>query len=145
MRVLTVCFLLSISPLIAADVGAEGLVIGDPYFRESIPGQSRTAGFFALTNPGPVDCALEAATAEAIGRLEIHEHSHDGGVMRMRQIDLLAVPAGQTVTLQPGGYHLMGFEVAPPLKAGDTVEVALDFGSCGVQVEQFAVRAPDRP
>ncbi|MFA5495210.1 MAG: copper chaperone PCu(A)C [Porticoccaceae bacterium] len=141
MRVLTACFLLSMSPLIAAQVGAGGLVVGDPYFRESIPGQSRTAGFFTLTNPGAEDCALAAASAEGIGRLEIHEHSHDNGVMRMRRIDLLAVPAGQTVMLEPGGYHLMGFEVAEPLKAGDSVEVTLDFGACGAQVEHFAVRA----
>ena len=124
-----------------ADKGA--VVVAEPYFRETPPGQERTAGFFVATNGSDRNCALIAASAPGIERLELHEHSHEGGMMRMRQVDALPLLAAGSLELRPGGYHLMGFGVAP-LTAGDSVAVSLDFGDCGSQTVSFAVVDPRR-
>lgn len=129
-------------PLVAAPTLADDLAVSDAHFRESIPGQSRAVGFLAVTNHGDRDCALVGASAPGIERLEIHEHRHDNGVMRMRRVRSLPLPAGDTLTLAPGGYHLMGFGLSAPLKAGATLAVTLDFGPCGTRVESFAIRDP---
>ena len=137
-----VLLLLLAAPLAAM---ADDLLVSDAYFREYIPGQPRAVGFMTVANRGDRDCTLVTASAPGIDRLEIHEHSHDNGVMRMRQVPRLAIPAGETLVLRPGGYHLMGFGVSDPLAAGETRPVTLDFGACGSRVEPFAIRDPRRP
>lgn len=140
-------FMLLVAAILPAVVMAddsEALIIADPYFRETLPGQDRTAGFFVASNTGNQNCSLVAAAAPGIDRLEIHEHSHEGGMMRMRQVAALSVAAGDTLVLSPGGYHLMGFGVSPPLVAGETVTVSLDFGECGSKTVPFAVIDPRR-
>ena len=70
--------------------------------------------------------------------------SMDGGVMRMRAIDALPLPAGQVVMLKPGGYHVMLMGLKDTVKAGDTVPVTLTIEREGGKVETLAVRAPAR-
>lgn len=135
--------------ILALSAAAEGetlaLTVTDPYFRESIPGQNRTAGFFQMANKGHNDCSLLAASSPQASRLEIHQHSHENGVMRMRQVESLPIAGGEVVTLRPGGYHLMVFDITRPFSAGDKVPVTLDFGSCGNLEVVFDVRSPLSP
>ncbi|HRO25929.1 MAG TPA: copper chaperone PCu(A)C [Luteimonas sp.] len=66
------------------------------------------AGYLLIANPGPAEVRLVAVRSDAAERVEIHEMRHEDGVMRMRELaDGLAVPAGGSVELKPGGYHLM--------------------------------------
>jgi copper(I)-binding protein len=62
------------------------------------------------------------------------------GMMEMRPVDRVEVPAGETVTLEPGGYHIMLLELAAPLEAGTTLEVTLTFEEGGEQVVTADVR-----
>ena len=105
-----------------------------------IPGQSGTAGFFTVINHGERNCTLTGARTAIAGRVEIHEHRHQNGMMSMRPVPSLAVPPGQRVVLEPGGYHLMAFELSRRLKAGETEAVELDFGPCGVVQTLFPIR-----
>jgi copper(I)-binding protein len=59
------------------------------------------------------------------GVVEVHEMSMDGGVMKMRAIPSLALPAGKAVDLKPGGYHVMLMDLKGQVKDGDTVPVTL--------------------
>ena len=68
----------------------------------------------------------------------------DGGVMRMRAIDSLALPAGKTVELKPGGYHLMLLDLAQPLKEGDSVPVVLTFADAAGRKTSQEVKATVR-
>lgn len=63
-----------------------------------------------------------------------------GGMMEMRPVDRIEVPAGETVALEPGGYHIMLLELAAPLEAGTTLEVTLTFEEGGEQVVTADVR-----
>ena len=130
--------------LVAAGAGHEqgsapqaGVTLGDleiasPFVRATLPNQPVAGGFLTVTNSGAVDDRLIAARSPAAGRVELHEMAMDGDVMRMRALeDGLAVPAGATVTLRPGGDHIMFMDLAGPLAEGDAAEVTLTFEHAG--------------
>ena len=87
------------------------LVVEDGFVRKPIPGRSMTAAFMTIRNTSADDIILTEARLEGAGSVEIHTHSHKDGVMRMRQIFQLPIKAGQSVTLEPGGLHLMVFGI----------------------------------
>lgn len=84
-----------------------------------------SAAYFVLTNPtGEVD-ALVAVETEVADTAEIHSVTMDEGVMRMRPVDSVAVPAAGEVVLEPGGYHIMLIGLRRPLAEGDSVALRL--------------------
>ena len=109
-------------PVAKADISVESL-----WLRESIPGQPNGAGFGVLRNKGDVDIILVAASVSIASDVELHQHVRDGEQMRMEQMDALVIPAGSTVTMQPGGYHLMLMELQAPLRVGESHDVVLIF------------------
>lgn len=101
--------------------------VTDGYVREPIPGRMMSAAFMTLSNTSKQQQTLVSASAPWAAVIEIHTHSHEGGVMRMRQIDKLDIPAGETVELKPGGLHLMLFKLQLPL--ADKLPMQLCFAS----------------
>jgi hypothetical protein len=106
------------------------LDIGHPYARATAAGQSIGGGFLTLANHGPDDRLL-SASAPVAAKVELHSMRMEGDVMRMRQVEAIALPAGQTVELKPGGYHLMFVGLKAPLKAGDKFPLKLRFEKAG--------------
>ncbi|WP_439594474.1 copper chaperone PCu(A)C [Falsiroseomonas sp.] len=104
-------------------------------------GAGRTgAGYLTLRNGGAAD-RLVAARAAIATRVELHTHVHEGGVMRMRPVEAIEVPANGSVTLEPGGLHLMLLELKRPLNQGDSVPVTLVFERAGEVQVQLAVQS----
>lgn len=97
------------------------------YIRAMPPGQKVTAMFMELDNPSPTDHALVAAKGNVSEAIELHEHTHENGVMRMRQVEKIAIPANGKAMLQPGGYHVMLIGLKENLKPGDQVAIQLEF------------------
>ena len=87
------------------------LVVEDGVVRKPIPGRTMTAAFMEINNTSDKDVILTSASLEGADRVEIHTHLHEDGVMKMRQIFELPIKAGSSVTLAPGGLHLMVFGV----------------------------------
>jgi copper(I)-binding protein len=104
--------------------------IGHPNARPTGPGQSVGAGYFKLVNKGPADRLLSIATPAA-SMVELHSMSMDGNVMKMRQIDAIELPAGQTVEFKSGGLHPMLLGLKAPLKDGDRLPMTLKFEKAG--------------
>lgn len=104
----------------AAHVAAEGA-----WARASVAGQQATGAFVRLTAKEPLRLVGVRTPAAAVG--EIHEMKMEGDVMRMRALDGLDLPAGQTVELKPGGLHLMFQQLKAPLQEGTQVPVTLVF------------------
>ena len=105
----------------APQVAAEGA-----WARATPAGAKVGAVYATLTSPA-ADTLLGVSTP-ASRVAEVHEMTMDGGVMRMRELaGGLPLPAGQPVTLRPGGLHIMLVDLAAPLKAGDTVQLRLSF------------------
>jgi copper(I)-binding protein len=89
------------------------------------------AGFMRITNRGTEPDRLVSATTDAARVIELHTHIHDGGVMRMRPVPDIPIPPGATVTLQPGGLHVMLIGLTAPLAQGTRVPLTLRFARAG--------------
>lgn len=118
---------------------APGISVDDPWIRAVPPGASATAGYLVLANGGAADRVLESVSAGDGVRVEIHETTMADGVMRMRRLDGVTLPAGESVAFAPGGRHLMLF--ADPLPAaGSTVTLELRFADGEVLTVEAPVR-----
>lgn len=113
--------------------------IGHPYARTMLPGAKVGAGYLKITNNGPADRLLSAATDRAV-TVQLHEMKTDGGVMVMRELkDGIVVPANGTVELKPGGYHVMFLNVNQPFKEGEKIKARLIFEKAGTIEIDFEV------
>jgi periplasmic copper chaperone A len=108
--------------------------IGHPNARPTRAGQVVGGGYLQLTNRGAADRLVSASAAEVAASVEMHSMSMDGDVMRMRQLDAIELPAGQTVELKSGGYHLMLIGLKAPLTLGGKSPMTLTFEKAGAVV-----------
>jgi hypothetical protein len=99
------------------------------------------AAYGEIRNDGAEADTLVSATSPAAGRVEIHTHAHEDGVMKMRRLEKLEIPAKGSVTLAPGGHHIMLFDLAGPLKAGDRLSLTLTFEKAGALSAEAEVAA----
>lgn len=120
-----------------ADVQVSGA-----WARATLPGQKVAGVYLQLRSDAPA--ALIGVKSDAAKAAEIHHMTNEGGVMKMRAVDALALPPGETVALEPGGYHVMLLDIARPLKAGERVGLVLVIEQSGKRVE-LPVRAQIRP
>ena len=111
---------------LATDAAAE-IQIDNAYARAVPPVQPNSALFMTLKNTGSTDRALVSASSPAAETVELHNHINDGGVMRMRRVDRIEVPAGGSAELKPGGYHVMLIGLRQPLKPETRIAVELQF------------------
>lgn len=125
--------------LIAAPSLAQ-VTVSDAWVRGTVPGQKATGAFMNLKSAS--DAALVSAASPAAGIVEIHEMAMDGGVMKMRAVDKLPLPAGKPVDLKPGGYHVMLMDLKQQLKEGETVAVTLVVEGKDGKKETIEVKAP---
>ncbi len=143
-RTLSMAALLcALVPALAGAHGAQlgAIEIGHPWARATAPGQGAGGGFLKLQNGGAGDRLLGASAAVA-ERVEMHSMTMEGDVMRMRQLDAIDLPAGQTVALQPGGLHLMFMGLKQPLAAGSRFPMKLRFEKAGEVTVDVKVEAP---
>ena len=97
--------------------------VTDPWVRATVAPQKATGAFMQLTSAKAVK--VVSASSPVAEMVEIHEMKMDAGVMKMRAVDALALPAGQPVALKPGSYHVMLMGLKAPIKAGETVPLTL--------------------
>ena len=106
------------------------ITIGHPYARTTAAGQASGGGYLKLENSG-ADDKLLSASADVAASVELHSMSMEGDVMRMRQVDGIALPKGKTVELKPGAFHIMFMGLKAPLKNGDKFPLKLRFEKAG--------------
>ena len=127
--------------LAAGTVHAQ-VTVSDAWVRGTVTGQKATGAFMQLKSAA--DTTLVAAASPVAGVVEIHEMKMDAGVMKMNAIKGLAVPAGKTTELKPGGYHVMLMDLKQPLKEGETVPVTLTFEDKAGKKQTLEIKAPVR-
>lgn len=93
--------------------------------RASVQGQKGTGAFMRLTAKD--GARLVRAESPAAGVTEVHEMKMEGDVMKMRAVPALDLPAGKTVELKPGGYHVMLLDLKAPLAKDTSVPITLVF------------------
>ena len=111
--------------LTACAAHAQNVDVKDAWIRTTVQGQKGTGGFMKLTAKDGVK--LVGAITPIAGVAEVHEMKMEGDVMRMRAVPALELPAGQTVELKPGGYHLMLQDLKAALPKDTTVPLTLVF------------------
>ena len=125
--------LLATPLLLAVPVGAQQageIVVTRAWTRAA--GQNGTgAGFLSIANRGTAADRLVGASSPIARVVEIHTHLREGDILRMRPVAAVDLPPGGTVTLQPGGFHLMLIGLKEPLIQGQTVPVTLRFERAG--------------
>ena len=132
--------------LLACALGATAAsaqtVATDAWVRATVPGQKATGLFVELTSPTPA--RLTGGSSPVAASVEVHEMSMDGGVMRMRALPALPLPAGQAVSLKPGSYHVMLMGLKDNLPAGAAVPVKLTIEHDGGKAETLELKAVAR-
>ena len=123
------------SHAVAADYTAGSLRIEHPYAPATPPGARTGAVYFTIRNEGSAADRLVRVASPAAQSVEIHTMKMDGNLMKMRPVAGIDIPAGGSVALAAGGYHVMFVGLAHPLASGDQVPLTLTFAKAGpVQV-----------
>jgi copper(I)-binding protein len=121
---------LLIAALLAACSGDGGIEASGAWGRESPSTAQNGALYLELRNEGDGADALTGVRSDACGRAELHESSMDEqGVMRMAPVEdgRLPLPAGETVSLRPGGVHIMCAGLVEPFVSGEQILLVLEF------------------
>ena len=132
--------LMMLSPAMASD-----LMFGALQFRATIGSMPSSAAYLLITNRGPMADQLLAVESNLAHKTELHTMDVTNGVMKMRQVHGgIAIPAGKTIQLAPGGFHVMLIGLKAPLNAGVNYQVTLVFEKAGkVKLTGLAKRPAD--
>ena len=131
---------LALGMFVTACGGDSDVKISDAWARSS-PGMASNGAAYMILEGGTEDDRLVAASVpvQVAGMAQVHEVVMNDGAMAMQQVENgIVIPAGETVALEPGGYHVMMMNLAEPLEVGDTFTVTLTFeraGTVDVDVE----------
>lgn len=120
LKLLTASLLLACGTLYAQTVEVK-----DAWVRSTVPGQTGTGAFMSITAKDGAQ--LVGASSPVAGVAQVHEMKMEGDIMKMRAVPALDLPAGQTVQLKPGGYHVMMMDLKQTLPKGGKVPLTLLF------------------
>lgn len=118
---------------------AADVEIKSAWVRGTVPAQTMSAAYMELISKG--GATLLGASTPLAEDAEVHEMRREGGVMKMRAAPRLALPAGETVSLKPGGYHIMLMGLKRQLKPGDTVPITLRIENAHKKTEVVVINA----
>ena len=123
--------------------------ISAPFARATLPNAPVGGAYLTIENTGTEDDRLVSASTPVADQAVIHDMGMQGDVMKMRQLEGgLVIPAGQTVTLAPGGLHIMLMKLTGKLVEGDTATITLQFEKAGtveVPLPVLSVAAKQAP
>lgn len=135
--IFAIFFSFTFEGVIAGEYTVGDLKIQHPRVRmilSSRPG----AVYMKIENTGNVADKVISASSDMAKRIELHSHIMTDGIMKMRQIDSLDIPANSTIELKPGGLHLMVFGLKSHLKVGDEMSLNVVFEKAGT----LEIKAP---
>ena len=135
-RVVTAAF-----ALVAGSALAQ-VQVQDAWIRATVPGLMATGMFAKITSA--TDAKLISASSPVAAVVEVHEMKLEQGIMKMRAVTALDLPAGRSVELKPGGYHVMLMDLRQTMKAGEVVPVTLVVQGADGRKESIEVRATVR-
>ena len=133
---------LCFAPADAADYDVGSIHITQPWARATPKGASAGAGYMTVTNNGSAPDRLNCVSSDVSAECQIHTMTMDNGVMKMRPVEGgLEIKPGETVTLKPGGLHVMLLDLKHPLEQGGTVKVELKFDKAGTVSVDYPIAA----
>ena len=128
--------------LVSASVYAGDIQVEGAWARATAPGQDTAMVDLSITSAK--DAALVGFSSPACKTAQIHSMTHENGMMKMREVPSIALPANHRVGLGEDGYHLMLIGLKAPLNAGDALPLTLNVKEAG-KVVKVEVKAEVRP
>ena len=126
---------LILAALLLASCGQSGspnVQIDEAWARETVAGQTSTAAYLTMTNTGTADDRLLSVSVAEPVKASVHATENSGGISQMREMSSgVAVPAGSTIELKPGGTHVMITGLQAPVRRGETLKLSLRFEKSG--------------
>ena len=121
--------------------GSDGVEIEKPWARASAMVDGAGAAYMEISSPEADRLIGVSVDSTVAAMAEIHETSmNDEGAMMMSEVGRIDIPAGETVMLEPGGYHIMLMQLAEPLEPGNTFDLTLQFAEGGDITVEVEVR-----
>ncbi len=150
MKKLQYFILLSLTLLLTAQVSADSVAgdvvrVVDPYIRAVPPGQKISASFLQLENSSDQPHTVVTASSPAAEVVELHSHIHENGMMKMRRVMKITIPAKGKTVLQPGGLHIMLINLKENLKLNQKVSLTLEFADGSKKTITAPVRKIQMP
>ncbi|WP_406625626.1 copper chaperone PCu(A)C [Acidovorax sp. SDU_ACID1] len=133
---------LSVAAALLVHTAHAQVTVSNAWVRATVPQQQATGAFMQIQ--APTDTRLVSASSPVTPNVEVHEMAMQDNVMRMRQVRAIELPAGKTVELKPGGYHVMLMNLKQQVKEGGTVPLTLVFEGRDGKRESVNVSAPVR-
>lgn len=127
--------------LLGAAAQAE-VTVKDAWVRGTTPAQKATGAFMEITSSEAA--SLLSAASPLAGVVEVHSMKMEDGVMKMRALPKLDLPAGKAVKLQPGGSHIMLMDLRQQMKKGDVVPLTLKVEGKDRKVQTIEIKAEVR-
>ncbi len=128
-----------LSLTLATPALADSVKIENAWVRSTAPGQKVAGGFLDLT--ADADMKLVSGSSPVSDTVELHMMKMDDGVMVMRQLPEIDLPKGKTVSLQPGGLHVMFIDLKRQIQDGDKVPLTLTVKNAAGKEQQIQVEA----
>jgi copper(I)-binding protein len=133
-------------PAVAADYDVGSIHISTPWARATPNGAAAGAAYMTVTNKGTVSDRLNCVSDDASAQCQIHSMTMENGVMKMRPVEGgLEIKPGETVTLAPGGFHMMLLDLKAPLEQGKTLKATLKFDHAGTVDVEYPIAAIGAP
>lgn len=133
---------LAAMPLAAsASDSKDGIRLESAWSRASAGAARNGAAYLTVHNEGDKADRLVSGSSPVAETVELHTHIKDGEVMRMRPVEAIEVPTGGSVTLKPGGDHVMLIGLRAPLKEGETFPLTLVFENGGARDVEVTVKS----
>ncbi len=133
---------LALSLMLCGAAAQADVTVKDAWVRGTTPAQKATGAFLQITSSDAA--ALLSASSPLAGVVEIHTMRMEDGVMKMRPIAKLDLPAGKGVTLAPGGNHIMLMDLKQQMKKGDVVPITLKVEGKDKAVQTLEIKAEVR-
>ena len=133
---------LSAALLLSACGAKEGIEVSDAWARTGMQG-GNGAVYFVIENHNADMDELIGAASDAADAVEVHESKMEGDMMMMNHMESVALEPSQKVEFMPGGYHVMLIGLKQDLKAGDEIEVTLQFKNSADLTLTVTVKEPD--
>ena len=103
------------------------VTVDKAFARAVAPGMSMSGAFMTITNHGDEEHFVVSASSDAARNVELHAHTNQDGMMRMRQVAHFHLKPGKSTELRPGGLHIMLMKLQQPLAEGTTIQITLQF------------------
>ena len=127
-------------PALAQTVG-DMVTIERPFARAVAPGMAMSGAFMTITNQDEEEHFVIDASSDVARNVELHMHTMQDGMMRMRQVAHIHLKPGKPTVLKPGGLHIMLMQLHEPLLEGTTIQVTLHFSDGSSKLVDVPVKS----